>query len=132
MKNMRSRNVHELSEKKTDIGLFELTGVVNDAVPSALGTDEVNISKPLQLLWDAFPHFGEESTVMMDVHVERFKGNPLGTGIVVSETSARDVLSLDGELCKHLGAIATCANTSLYIRAKAGECKGLFPSSYEV
>ena len=71
--------------------------MVNDAVPSALGTDEANISKPLQLLWDTFPHFGEESTVMMDVHVERFKGNPLGTGIVVGEWEERSPWAPLGE-----------------------------------
>ena len=75
----------------------------------------------------------EENTVMMDVHVERFKGNSLGTGIVIAspcEHSARHVLSPDSDLCKHLSTIATCANTSLYIKERAGKCNGLFPSAY--
>lgn len=87
--------------------------------------------KELSKLWENLPvAYGPHNTILIDNHMEKFEGNPLGTCILVSEFTAEtndDLLKPGGELCRHLDALAACESTTAYIM---GQDSPLFPKVY--
>lgn len=87
--------------------------------------------KDLKALWRQLPiAYDEHNTILLDNHVEKFEGNPLGTCVLVPEFDGiheDDVLTLDGALVRHLRRIAKHASSSLYI---LGVESDLFPKAY--
>ncbi|GAB5031627.1 Hypothetical protein NocV09_00601800 [Nannochloropsis oceanica] len=81
---------------------------------SAVSKDKPLFLKELRRLWEGQLErvgYGEQNTILLDNHVEKFEGNPVGTCVVVPEyedgAEPEDgVLSLEGELVGHLRRMA--------------------------
>lgn len=94
--------------------------------------------KQLTRLWSQFDRvdYNATNTILLDNHVEKFEGNPLGTCLVVPEYEdgvepVDNVLALKGELVRRLASMAAAEDSSLYVRSTpVGECP-FFPPAIQ-